>query len=121
MQYYLTLKPEIPKVYFESSEFPNASDQLVAIAKQLGLANHFKFFSFAAQSDLCPPEHRQKEVPWFDAQIGIDWLNAMSKHIRSDPASVPDAESLLSDFAQCSEVLRRAKDVGSKWHLAMDI
>ncbi|HEY7119460.1 MAG TPA: hypothetical protein VH475_22905 [Tepidisphaeraceae bacterium] len=121
MQYYLVLDPEIPDVYFESSAFPKASDQLEAIATRLGLPSHFELFSYAAQNDLCPPEAQETEIPWHDPQVGIDWLEAVSAHIRSDPASVPDADRLLKDFSQCIDVLRRAKTEGSKWHFAMDI
>lgn len=121
MQYYLELDPKLKDLYFESSAFPDASEQLEAIAKRLGLRSHFELFSYAAQNDLCPPEHQETEIPWYDAQVGIDWLDAVSKHIQSDRASVPDAERLLNDFAECREVLERAKAGGSKWHFAMDI
>jgi hypothetical protein len=121
VQYYMELDPKIPDIYFESSAFPDASDELLAIAKRLGLQSHFELFSYAAQNSLCPPEHQETVIPWFDAQVGIDWLDAISKHIRSEPASVPDADRLLSDFSDCLEVLRQAKAQNSKWHFAMDI
>jgi hypothetical protein len=121
MQYYLELDPKIPGACFESSAFPESSDQLLAIAKQLGLRSHFELFSYAAQNDLCPPEHRETQIPWHDAQVGIDWLDAVSKRIQSDPASVPNADQLLADFSDCTEVLRQAKERGSRWHFAMDI
>ena len=121
MQYYLELDPKIKNVYFESSALPKASDQLSAIAERLGLPSHFELFSYAAQNDLCPPEHQETEIPWYEPQVGIDWLDAVSKQIRSDPVSVPNADRLLSDFAECRKVLQRAKAEGSKWHFAMDI
>ena len=121
MQYYVELNPTIPDADFESSAFPKASEQLEAIAERLGLPSHFELFSYAAQNDLSPPEHQETQPPWHDAQVGIDWLEAVSKHIRSDPASVPNANRLLSDFSQCSNILRRAKTAGAKWHFAMDI
>jgi hypothetical protein len=117
----LELNPEIPGVYFESSAFPKASDRLEAIAKRLGLPSHFDLFSYAAQNDLCPPEHQETEIPWHDPQVGIGWLEAVSSHIRAEPMSVPDAERLLKDFSQCIDVLRQAKSNGSRWHFAMDI
>ena len=121
MQYYVEFDPKIPDAFFESSAFPKASDQLLAIAKRLGLQSHFDLFSYAAQNDLCPPEHQETEIPWFDAQVGIDWLDAVSKYILSDPASVSNADRLLADFSECGEALRRAKAEGSRWHFAMDI
>ena len=121
MQYYLELDPAIPGIFFESNAFPKASKQLEAIAKHLGIASHFELFSYGAQNDLCPPEHQETEIPWHDAQVGIDWLDAVTKHIRSNPTSVPNAEKLLREFSECEEVLHRAKAAGSKWHFAMDI
>jgi hypothetical protein len=121
VQYYLELHPKMRDVYFESSAFAEASQQLEAIAKRLNLPSYFELFSYAAQNDLCPPEHRETQIPWHPPQVGIDWLDAISKYIRSDPTSVPNAEQLLSDFAKCIEVLQRAKAKGSKWHFAMDI
>ena len=121
MQYYLELKPQIPELFFESCAFPDASKQLLAIAKQLGIRGHFEFFSFAAQNDLAPPEYQETAIPWHDAQAGIDWLTAMMDQIRSHPESVSDSEELLREFAQCRGVLEQAKLRGSKWHFAMDI
>jgi hypothetical protein len=121
VQYYVELDPKIPDAYFESSAFPKASDQLLAITKRLGLQNHFELFSFAAQDHLCPPEHRETVVPWFEPSVGIDWLDSVSAHIRSEPASVPNADRLLADFSECTELLKKAKANGSKWHFAMDI
>ena len=121
MQYYLELDPKIRGVDFESSAFAKASDQLDGIAKTLGLCSHFELFSYEAQNDLCPPEHQETEIPWHDAQVGIDWLDAVSDHIRSHPKSVPDSERLLRDFTECKAALQRAKAKGSKWHFAMDI
>lgn len=121
MQYYLELDPPIPDLHFESSVFPRASEQLETIADSLGLPSHFELFSYAAQNDLCPPEHQETVVPWFDAQVGIDWLKAVADYIRSNRVSVPQPDRLLSDLTQCSEVLNRAKSQGSKWHFAMDI
>ena len=121
MQYYLELDPKIPDADFESSALPKASKQLEAIAKRLGLPSHFELFSYAAQNHLCPPEHQEKVIPWFEPKVGIDWLDAVSKHIKADPKSVPNAERLLKDFAECRDVLQRARAIGSKWHFAMDI
>lgn len=121
MLYYLELYPTSAGANFESSVFPKASDQLQAIAKRLGLPSHFEFFSYAAQNDLCPPEHQETEIPWYHPQVGIDWLDAISKDIQSNPTSVPNANKLLKDFSECIAVLERAKSEGLKWHFAMDI
>ena len=121
MQYYLELDPLIPDVSFESSALPRASEQLEGIAKKLGLPSHFELSSYAAQNDLCPPEHQEAEVPWLEPRVGIDWLDSVSNFIRSNPTSVPNAERLLPEFGECREILKRAEANGSRWHFAMDI
>lgn len=121
MSFYLELNPKVPDLYFESKAFSKAEREIHAITDRLGLPSAFEFFSFAAQNDLCPPEHRETETPWFDAQVGIDWLEAVVTRVRSNPSSVPNAERLLADFSECIDVLQRAKAAGAKWHFAMDI
>ena len=121
MQYYLELDLAIRDVCFESCAFPTASKQLEAIAQQVGVPCHFEFFSYAARNDLSPPEHRETVIPWHDTQVGIDWLNAVTDYIRSNPESVSDADDLLKDLTECSRVLTGAQSQGSKWHFAMDI
>jgi hypothetical protein len=74
-----------------------------------------------AQNHLCPPECQETEIPWHDAQVGIDWIDAVASHIRSNPTSVANADELLTDFTDCLIALRRAKADRSRWHFAMDI
>jgi hypothetical protein len=71
VQYDLELDPRIDDAHFQSSAFPEASKPVAAIAKRLGPASHFKLFSYAARNDMCPSEHRETEIPWFDPQVGI--------------------------------------------------
>lgn len=121
MQYYLELNPGISDVYFESSAFAYASDQLDKVEKDLGLKSHFDFFSFEAQNDIIPEEHQETETLWFEPQAGIEWLETLSSHIRAHPDCISDSAALLSDFSDCLEVLKQAKSEGSQWHFAMDI
>src|SRR4051812_18429637 len=117
-QFYATFDPAIPDLYFESSAFSEASDALTAIAERIGVVSRFELFSFADQNDLCPPEHQETEVPWFDAKVGIDWLDAMTQAVRAERSSVPRAEQVLEDFAACRTALTKAQAAGSKWHFA---
>jgi hypothetical protein len=121
VHYYLELDPKIADAYFESTAFPKASDQLLAIEKAIGIPSHFEFFSYSAQNHLCPPEHRETVVPWHEPQVGLDWLDAVCEYIRDNWTSIADAPRLLGDFAELRTILDRAKAQGSKWHFAMDI
>lgn len=123
MQCYLALDNPEPgfDAHFESSTFADASEDLEAIESQLGIKSHFDLFSYAAQNSLCEPEDEETEIPWFDAQEGIDWLAAMIAHIRQHPSSVQRCEQLANDLTACQDVLRKAKGIAAKWHFEMDI
>ena len=55
-------------------------------------------------------------MPWFDPQEGIDWLDVVISHVRSNPAAVESSERLVQDLTECQDVLRKANAVGAKWH-----
>ncbi len=98
-----------------------ASDELRAITKRLGIKSIFELFSYSAQNSLCPPEHREKVVPWFEPADGIAWLEAIIGFIRADGSAVKNPEELLQDLASCQNILRQAQTAGAKWHFEMDI
>jgi hypothetical protein len=106
---------------FETHRFSEELKKIEAITKKLKIKHLFEFFSMAAQNSLCPPEYQEKVVPWFDAQEGIDWLEAVIGYIRDKPSSVKEPKELLADLTQCRDVLRKAKKIGAKWHFWMDI
>ena len=121
MQYFLELDPRIPDLYFESSAFADAGSYLHSVADRLKIKSVFNLFSYAAQNGMCPEDYEETEVPWFDPQEGIDWIEAVIGHVRENPTAVERAERLVQDLTECQDVLRKAKTAGSKWHFAMDI
>ena len=106
---------------FESHIFSDVSNDIEEITKQLKIKSHLELFSYEAQNDLCPPGYQETEIPWFDAQEGIDWLEAVIGYIRANPSSVEEPDELLADLTDCGNVLRKAKAIGAKWHFWMDI
>jgi len=123
MQYYLVLDNPEPgfDAFFESSAFPDVSEELEALEKKLKIKNHFEFFSYEPQNDLCPPGAEETEVPWFEAKEGVQWLGALIDHLVSHPTSVQKSGELVNDFQACREVLQKAAQLGAKWHFEMDI
>jgi hypothetical protein len=121
MQYFLELDPKIEGLYFESSAFADASDYLHSVAEQLHIKSFYELFSYEDQNDLCPPGYEETEVPWFDAQEGIEWLTVVIEHVHANPEAVEEAEQLVQDLTDCQDVLSRAKAAGAKWHFVMDI
>src|SRR5207253_10843366 len=115
MQYYLELDPEIPDVFFESSAFARAGEYLDSLAEMLKIKSVFELFSYAAQNDLCPPGYEEKEVPWFDPQEGIDWLDVVIAHVRANPSAIERADALVQDLTECQDALRKAQAAGAKW------
>jgi hypothetical protein len=123
MQYYLTFDNSEPgfDACFESCGFANSSEELEAIERQLGLKNHFEFFSYAGQAHLFPLGSEEAETLWFSAQEGIDWLEAMLTCIRENPSSVRESEQLTEDLSNCRDILLKVNGIGAKWHFEMDI
>lgn len=121
MQFCLELVPDVPDLYFESSAFAAAGEYLDSVADRLKIKSVYELFSYAGQDDLCPPGHEETEVPWFDPQEGIDWLNVVIAHVRGNPAAIENAEELAQDLTACQDVLRKAQSRGARWHFAMDI
>ncbi len=121
MTYYLELDPKIPDLDFESSAFARAGKYLDSVADRLKIKSVFELFSYAAQNDLCPPGYEETDVPWYDPQEGIDWLEVVIGHVRANPAAVERADELVQDLTECQDVLRKAKAAGARWHFAMDI
>ena len=118
VQFFLELEPNIPDLYFESSAFADAGTYLDSIADKLKIKSVYEFFSYAGQDDLCPPGYEETDVPWFDPQEGIDWINAVIAHLRATPSAVEDTEQLVGDLTNCKRVLHKAQAAGAKWHLA---
>lgn len=123
MQYYLVLDNPKPgfDAYFESSVFSRASEELEAVEKKLKIKNHFEFFSYESQNDLCPPGAEETEIPWFEAKEGVQWLGALIDQLASRPATVQNSDKLVEDFRACRELLQKAQKIGAKWHFEMDI
>ncbi len=123
MQYYVMLDNPEPGFddCFESSILADASEELEAVEKHLKIKSHFELFSYTVQNDLCPPGYEETEIPWFEPDEGIAWLTAVIDHVRANPASVEHAEQLIEGLSHCRNVLRKANEIGAKWHFAMDI
>lgn len=58
---------------------------------------------------------------WFTPDEGISFVNAIIEYIKAKPKEVKNAEGGLGDFAEYAEFFGKAKTVGEKWHLNLDI
>lgn len=106
-------------------------DRLEKIAKSLGICPLEEFVSYSpdeAQAMMAdmgtdPGDIEGMELPeqkWYDPQEGLDWVDRVSAHIRSNPTSVKNAQGVLADLDEYRKVLSQAKQVGAKWNLQVD-
>jgi hypothetical protein len=121
--YFLKLNKKKPgfEADFESVTMAHSSKEIEKITKRLKIKHLFEFFSFAEQNHLCPAEYQETKTPWFAAQEGIDWLEAVMGQIRSKPSCVKEPDELLADLSVCANILRKAKRIQARWHFGMDI
>lgn len=98
---------------------------LDAISKKLGISKFDDFISMSSD-DLAEfldddAELPEQDVKWFTADEGLAFVAALTSYIRSNPASVKNQADLLEDLTEYTEVFGKAKAVGAKWHLNIDI
>jgi hypothetical protein len=57
------------------------------MAGKLKIKTIFELMSYKAQNELCLPGCKETQVPWFDPQEGIDWLEVVIRHVNVPPFS----------------------------------
>ena len=124
---YIVLDKEDPGFdpFVNGKAIARETKQLDAISKQLGIPTFDSFISMSSD-DLegilggeveMPPQ----TVKWFSAEEGLSFIDALTKHIRANPASVKSQSAVLEDLGEYAEVLGKIKGIGAKWHLNIDI
>ena len=127
MALYIVLDNEEPgfDAFVNGKAIAKEGKKLDAISKRLGIPKFDEFISMSSE-DLegvlgdevdIPPQ----DVKWFTADEGLSFVQALSDHIRANPASVKDQKAVLEDLAEYAEVLGKVKAIGAKWHLNIDI
>jgi hypothetical protein len=94
-----------------------ASSTIDGVARRLGLKTIDEFACFAAIGQA----PKQTEVPWFDAQEGLDWVLALRHHFESGSSTIKNAQAILDDLVEYEEVLLAAATIGARWHFEMDV
>ncbi len=57
---------------------------------------------------------------WFEADEGLAWVARLQEHVKSNPKLLRNADAVLADLDEYERVLSQAKNVGARWHLAVD-
>lgn len=126
--YYIVLNNEEPDfdTFVNGKSLARAVEQIDVICGKLGIRNFDDFLTMSAD-DIADMLGEDIELPegegekWFTADEGIAFFASLVDHIRANPADVKNPEGVLDDLAEYNEVLQKAKGIGAKWHLNLDI
>ena len=111
---------------FVNGKFLAHENRLHKLCKKLGLKT-FEDFLAISEEDISDMLGEDIELPegegeqWFTPEEGLAWVSSLFAHIDANPKSVAESQGCLEDLAEYIEVLEKAKAIGSKWHLNLDI
>ncbi len=126
--YFIVLDNDNPgfDTEMDGSVIAGEEEVLVKIATDAGLASPLDFFSMAqdemaefleeAGVDGSPPA----EEVWFSAADGLGWVRALQAAVRASSGLLTNHAGVLSDLAEIEAILANAKDLGARWHMAVD-
>jgi hypothetical protein len=126
--YFIVLDNEEPgfDTFVNGKFLAKDAKKLDAICKKLSIRN-FDDFLTMSEDDVSDMLGEEVELPegegeqWFTAEEGIAFVTALLTHIKANPKDVRNAEGVLEDLAEYAEVLEKARNIGAKWHLNLDI
>ncbi|XCN74408.1 MAG: hypothetical protein Q3M24_06595 [Candidatus Electrothrix aestuarii] len=61
----------------------------------------------------------EREVKWFEADIGINWINELVAKLKSESSTL-SIDPIIEDLNEYKGVLENAKRVDAKWHFTLD-
>ncbi len=125
--YYIVLDNEEPGFdTFVNGKFLAHEDGLDDLCKQLHLKT-FESYVTMSEDDISDMLGEDVDLPegegeqWFSPEDGLTWVATLAAHIKANPSSVKEPEGCLSDLAEYADILEKAKRIGAKWHLNLDI
>lgn len=66
------------------------------------------------------PEGESGDALWFDAQEGVNYVDALIAALRKDPDGIESAADVIDDLLEYKAVLEQAQAIEAKWRLALD-
>lgn len=125
--YYIVLDNDEPGFdTFVNGKALAREEQLKFLCEELGLKTLNDFLSMSGDefSDMLDEEIELPEDgdrKWFPPDEGLAFVSTLTTHLKANPDSVTNAAGCLDDLAEYAAVLAKAKAIGAKWHLNIDV
>lgn len=125
--YYIVLDTEEPEFdTFVNGKYLAHEDGLDALCKQLHLKT-FESYLAMSDDDISDMLGEDVDLPegegeqWFSAEEGLTWAITLAAYIKTHPSAVTEPQGCIADLTEYADVFEKAKDIGAKWHLSLDI
>jgi hypothetical protein len=82
-----------------------------------------RFFSLDASEFMDEFEDLEitdQEMQWFDAELGIEWINELIEALTSESSEVW-INPVIEDLNEYNSIFEQARQIGAKWHFEQDI
>ena len=126
--YYIVLDNDQPgfDTFVNGKFLAKDAEKLDAICEKMGIPkiDDFTAMSEDALADLLDEDIEWPEgegEQWFTADEGIAFVMALTEHIKANPETLSHPPEVLEDLAEYAEVFAKAKAIGAKWHLNLDM
>lgn len=127
--YYIILDAEEPGFdTFVNGKAIAHADDLEAFCVKAGLPTLESFVSQSREEledmldeEIELPEGESDEAQWFDAEEGVNYVDALIAALRKEPDAVESAAEVIDDLLEYKAVLEQAQAINARWRLALDM
>lgn len=126
--YYIILDTETPGFdTFVNGKAIAHADDLEAFCAKCGLPALESFVSQSREEledmleeDVELPEGESDDAQWFDAEEGVNYVDALIAALRKEPDALEATADVIDDLLEYKAVLEQAQAIDAKWRLAPD-
>ncbi len=126
--YYIVLDNEEPgfETFVNGKYLAHDVNKIDVICRQLGLRKIDDYVAMS-EDEILDIMGGEIELPegegekWFTADEGMIFVTSLSAHIKKNPMDVKNSKGVLDNLSEYAELLCKAKVIGAKWHLNIDI
>lgn len=90
------------------------ADNIGKLAKSKGLKTLYDFYSGTVEEE--GPDYDEL---WFDPKEGLEWLLKLKQALLENTQVFLGVEGVLSEISTIEVVMKKAAEIGARWHLAI--